>query len=762
MELFGGAIVGVLAQAMVTGGAEEAGRSAVASLTDLLRRLRRRGGPGGGDGALPLLPRGDPERARQAAHDLVRLAQEDDTIAAILLQFLREHPGAALPPQRISLSYADFVNRTEQVAKARRLVADAPARPRLLFLLGEHGIGKTALARHLSTQLTDVLPDHHFYLDLGGDGAGGPLAPGAALTDLLQRTGVYRERIPARLPDQQELARRLLARRRTLLVLDHAESAEQVIPLLLGAPGSLTVVASRRRMPRLARDYGAQVLPLGPLAGPDAEDLLTLVAGGEETVAVGGGAARETLRRCGGIPARICDAGARVQMDGPAAWAELARDAGPGAAPATATEAAYARLTAGAARLHRLLGRLPRVPLGVPAAAALAGLTPAAARAALGELAALRLLAPAPTGADARPPAERPPAERHQLTPRAHRHAAAQPEPDGDQAVRDWLTWCLRTAAEAETSVMLGRWYLGGVAGDLARRGAVYPHRKTALDVLSRERQVLGAAVRAAAERDLHAYVWQLCESMWGLHLRLGFHEDCLATHALGMSAARALGDRRAQARMLVQRGFSLMALGRHEEADAAFTAALTEAEPEDHPRGKATALESLGLLRLRQGRAAEAEGLFRQALPFAERAGEPRAVALLAHHIGRALLGQDRHPAALAQLDRALSAIDALPLPDRYNRGRVLTSLGEARLTAGYPAAAAQALDEALDIMADEEGALVQEAAVTELRARCEPDADRRLALRERARRLYDALGDADGAERLRRLLRDGDGNQE
>jgi tetratricopeptide (TPR) repeat protein len=329
--------------------------------------------------------------------------------------------------------------------------------------------------------------------------------------------------------------------------------------------------------------------------------------------------------------------------------------------------------------------------------------------------------------------------------------------------VREWVTWCLRTAAEAQISVMPGRWYLGGLAGELAAREPVYRDPAAALRALRRERPVLVAAVRVAAASDLPEPAWQLCESMWALHLRLGFHDDCLTTHALGVEAARACGDRRAEARMLVQRGFSQAASRRYEDARAAYEQAFAT-EPDDHPRGRATALESLGLLLLGQDQQEpqdqyeEAERLFLRALPFAEQAGDPRALALLAHHIGRALRGQRRFEAARDQLDGALRAMRALPVPDRYNEGRVLTSLGETRLTAGDPAGAAGPLDEALEIMTAE-GALIQEAAVAELRTRCEPDDARRLALWRRAWELHEATGDEEGAERAGRHLTGQDG---
>ncbi|MGP3966152.1 tetratricopeptide repeat protein [Streptomyces sp. 6N223] len=750
MELFGTAVIGALAGQMAVAAADEGGRRGVGLLAALLgrARLRRRGsedeedgqegqdGQDGdsGDGEPPT----DPEEARRRAEEVVNAAREDRAIAALLEEFARQHLG--LPAVRVPAPHRRLVDRQEQLAEVRRLVGQATGRPLLLLLLGERdGAGSSLLARHLSHELADLLPDHHPSVDLAGPAAGQELTPDTAATELLLDLRVPPDLIPSHLTGKVRALRDRLAGRRSLVVLDNARSAEQVAPLLVGAPGTVTVVTASHRMPALVAAHGARVVHVGPLAQPDAEELLAMVAG-EDRFRAGGEAARQAARRCGGHARTLCDLGALAHFDRSPDWDAMARELD-GAAPDPAGEAAgraYRGLTTGAARLHRLLGRLPRVSHGVPALAALAGRDRGETETLLGELTGGGLL-------------ERE-GERVRLSAPAHRHAAAQPEAEAAGALRAWAEWCLRTAAEAQTSVMPGRWYLGGLARELAGRPPAYADPAAALGVLRAERPVLVAAVGAAADAGLHDVAWQLCESMWALHLRLGFHDDCLTTHGRGIEAARACGDRRAEARMLVQRGFSLWATRQHERAEAALRQAYAT-EPEDHPRGMATAVESLGLLRLDQGRHEEAGRLFRDALPHAERAGDPRALALLAHHIGRALGGRRRFAEALEQLDGALRAMRALPVPDRYNVGRVLTSVGETRLAAGDPAAAAGPLDEALEIMMAE-GAWIQEAAVAELRARCEPDDARGGPWWERAWQLRVALGDAEGVARTRERL--------
>jgi hypothetical protein len=68
----------------------------------------------------------------------------------------------------------------------------------------------------------------------GFDPGGSPVEPGA-MRGSLGAIGVPAQRIPAGEAAQIGLYRSLMARRRVLLVLDNARSAEQVRPLLPGA-----------------------------------------------------------------------------------------------------------------------------------------------------------------------------------------------------------------------------------------------------------------------------------------------------------------------------------------------------------------------------------------------------------------------------------------------------------------------------------------------------------------------------------------------
>ncbi|MFF4216663.1 tetratricopeptide repeat protein [Streptomyces nondiastaticus] len=693
----------------------------------------------------------------------------------------------------------------------------------MALLTGPAGVGKTAAAVHCARALAARFPDGELYADLRGAAAATAVTPSEVLVRFLHRLGVPADRVPAGEQGQADLYRERTEGRRMVVLLDNAHSAAQLAPLLTSSPGSLVLVTSRHRLPELVRDHGARIVRVGPLSDADSFLLLTRIAG-PERVAAQRTHAEAVAARCGGMPLALCETGARVQTRERLSWESLEREfaaavaglrgSGHGQAPGMpddadglddtatpdvsgvtsgggdspagggdspvepallATDLSYRDLAPDAARLYRLLALRPWPDIPVGAAAAAADTGEAAARRLLETLAAAHLL-------------EETGEERYRFHDLVRLHAERRAhEEDGRGAtalaVRRTVTWYLRLAARADALVVPGRWHLGpayartrggdGPAGGTAEASRTAGASRTAeearaaLDGLRRERANLAEAVRAAEEYGFDEEAWQLCEAMWGLHLRLGFHDQWVATHLRGVEAARrcaaGVGDPRAEGRMRTQLAFGYMGLGRYAEAEAQLTAAAAADERAGHHRGRATATESLGLLCLRQWRYEAAEEHFRQArstldgiAPGGDGADDvPRADALLAHHLGRALRGQGRHAEALAQLADALARFRALPDRDLYNEARVRMSLAETHLAAGDPAAARTPLDEALAVMASE-GAVLQQADAAELRARCAEDpadAVRHLRL---ARSLYEEVGETAGVSRTGALLRE------
>lgn len=265
---------------------------------------------------------------------------------------------------------------------------------------GMAGIGKTALAVHAAHRLADRYPDGQLFCDLHAHTPGAePVSPEAALELLLRMLGVPAEAVPEGLAQRTALWRAELAGRRVLVVLDNAETAAQVRPLLPGTPDCLALVTSRRRLGALE---GASVLSLDVLAPADALVLFGNVVGVRRAAAEPEAAA-EVVALCGYLPLAIRIAATRLAQRPSwtiAAVADRLRtetgrlaqltveDRGVGAAFALS----YAHLDPAQQRMFRLLGVHPGADFDTYSAAALAETSPEEAEALLEALVDAHLL----------------------------------------------------------------------------------------------------------------------------------------------------------------------------------------------------------------------------------------------------------------------------------------------------------------------------------------------------------------------------------
>ncbi|MEU6245981.1 BTAD domain-containing putative transcriptional regulator [Glycomyces sp. NPDC047010] len=272
-------------------------------------------------------------------------------------------------PRELPAEAAGFTGRAAELRDldAARTGSDADGIPPapLIVITGMGGVGKTATAVHWARRIAADYPDGQLHLNLRGRTALPPLTPAEAVAALLRSLGHAGDQVPA---DPDEAAARLrtaTAGRRLLVLLDDAESAAQIIPLLPAGPGSLTVATSRDRLSDLA-PHGAHRLDLAPLAPADATALLKALMRIPRTEDRPDLA--DLARAAGYLPLAL-----RLAAADPGRPGALAEGV------AAVFDRSYRALPEDARRVLRLLAPVPVRSLSTAAAGVLAGLDPAAA-----------------------------------------------------------------------------------------------------------------------------------------------------------------------------------------------------------------------------------------------------------------------------------------------------------------------------------------------------------------------------------------------
>jgi tetratricopeptide (TPR) repeat protein len=169
----------------------------------------------------------------------------------------------------------------------------------ILTVDGMAGVGKSALALHVASLVRADYPEA-VYIDLRAHTADQrPYRPDEATEVLLSMLEPPIAELPADPEARAACWRTWAARRRILLVLDNADSAAQVRPLLPAPPGRTVLITSRARLVDLE---GAVPLSLRPLSEAEAFDLLKEAARQGDLQPE---EAAEVVRLCGYLPLAI-------------------------------------------------------------------------------------------------------------------------------------------------------------------------------------------------------------------------------------------------------------------------------------------------------------------------------------------------------------------------------------------------------------------------------------------------------------------------
>ncbi|ONF71386.1 hypothetical protein AVR91_0211930 [Amycolatopsis keratiniphila subsp. keratiniphila] len=445
----------------------------------------------------------------------------------------------ALPPELTELTGRDAdLEALERYA----LESVASCRLQLAVVHGLPGSGKTALVVKAAHRLKESFADGCLYLDLRGTDRV-PLTTDRAVRQLLHAFGLDERVVPNDPDNRLSLYRSLLRDRTVLLVLDNAADEAQVRPLLATSNGTLVLVSSRNTLTGLDVRHR---IGLDRLTPDDAVELLGLVAG-QYRVAAEPEEARRVAALCGGIPLALIIAGNRLasRTQWPISYlADRLEDerrrlsvltAGD-LQVRTAFEISYHHLDPDAASMFRRLALVPGSEVSIELAAVVSGQPEETAELSLEKLADASLLTA--SGTCGRYTC-------HDLLrvfarERLEREENVEATQDALVRTRHWL---LDVATKAALYFDHDRTGVGAVDGP----DPVYD-RQSATGWLEAERSSWRCSLRTAAAQGEHRRVLDLAAAMhWYSDLR-GDGELWCEVFGAGATAARALGDRRAEA----------------------------------------------------------------------------------------------------------------------------------------------------------------------------------------------------------------------
>ncbi len=315
----------------------------------------------------------------------------------------------AVRPAQLPYSARGFVGRAEELAELNSLTAQSgrgpEMRPTLVVVEGAPGVGKSTLVLCAAHQLGDRFPDGQLYVDLQGAASRQKaLSAMDALAQLLRSLGVPKSDLPDDLAGRTSLYRSMVHGKRVLVVLDDAENAEQVRPLIPGGPACVLVTSRRVQRGLVVRD-GAYRIVLKSLSSDESVQLITYLIGAGR-VEGHGEAAALLAEMCGHLPLALRIAAESLAEHPRLTLTDMAQQHAAeegrldrlaveddvAASLRAAFDVAYDVLSADGARLFRLLGLYHGGVFTAAAAAALMGCDLPRAEQALGALTDSHLL----------------------------------------------------------------------------------------------------------------------------------------------------------------------------------------------------------------------------------------------------------------------------------------------------------------------------------------------------------------------------------
>ncbi|WP_165777442.1 AfsR/SARP family transcriptional regulator [Amycolatopsis antarctica] len=511
-------------------------------------------------------------------------------------------PDAPAPRFFLPYAVADFTGRTAEVGRLVTM-AESTDDPAVVItaMNGMAGIGKTTIAVRVAHLVARDYPDGQLFIDLHGYTPGQrPLDPANALDVLLRTLGVPPEQIPDGVQSRAGAWRSALAGRRMLVVLDNAKNAEQVRPLLPGAPGVRVLVTSRHRLSTLE---GTTSFSIDLMPPAEAADLFRRVAGPDRTDA---DSAARVVELCGHLPLAIRIAAARFRNH--ARWTvehliERLRDerrrltelSSEDRSVMAAFAVSYGHLDAPEQRAFRFLSLHPGADFEVYGASALLGVGADDAERLLENLLDANLLSQHAV-------------DRYHFHDLLRQYARATAERDEPAASRREAV--LRLAEHYLALGRAGERIVGAAGTADGLPGEGLPELRSGenvREVVDAEQRNFSAIIRHAAENGLHEQTWRLVAVLCPALLRHGQVEDTVACYRIGLAAAKESGDRDGMTVLYRNLSTTYVGLGRFDEALDALGDGLAIERERGDSQGAGRMLGNIAIVHMRQGQYEEA-----------------------------------------------------------------------------------------------------------------------------------------------------------
>ena len=520
------------------------------------------------------------------------------------------HTGPTTPrPVQLPPDIAGLVGRSVVANHVSDLLTAGVQRSAtpMVVLSGLPGVGKTALATHIAHRLRPRFPDGQLYVNLRGYAQAEPVTPADVLARFLRALGLAPDLVPLDVDEQSALYRSMLADKKVLVVLDNANAAEQVRPLLPAEAGCAVLITSRDSLSGLTAIEGATRFSLDALSANDAVALLGAVIG-DVRVFAEPTAAEELAKLCGHLPLALRIAAANLsarnelsltgyveELQQGNRLAALAVEGDERSAVRAAFDLSYSHLPAETAVLFRRLALVPGPDFTAYVAAALLDTGLADARRVLGQLAAASLVQDSENG-------------RYQLHDLLRYYAVQRGEAEdaaGDRAAALERLYSFYFQATRAASDIIEP-VRDSPTGPARLPEVVLPEfadRAEASAWVEQEDRNLHAAVNHAADNEPDPYAFHIADAMTSpLALAPRFGE-WVTVSQVGLRAAEQCGDREGIAIMLVSLGHAYNTVGQAKAAIETLDRALELYNELDQPRLQLTCHHTLGVTFLWMGR---------------------------------------------------------------------------------------------------------------------------------------------------------------